>query len=241
MSTEINLWNNTLRASLALPFVKVHREHFLTKELQIYCSPEQLQIAVNESPTKVLTPSQISKIAKGCIKYHLTMVCAISAVAGLPGGLALVGAIPADIAQFYGHILALTQKLLYLYGWPSLENKDGKLDDETAQILTLFVGLMMGCKAANNAINKIAQDVAIQVAKRLPSKALTRSAIYNISKAVAKWIGISLTKGTFAKGISKIIPLIGAPVSATVTYLSFKPMAEKLKKHLDAQLQLQNQ
>ena len=67
---------------------------------------------------------------------------------------------------------------------------------------------------------------------------LTQYAIYNIAKQVAKWIGIKLTKDAFAKGVAKVVPLIGAPISAGVTYWAFKPMANKLRKHLDEQLQL---
>lgn len=67
---------------------------------------------------------------------------------------------------------------------------------------------------------------------------VTKYAVYNVAKQVAKWIGIKLTKDGFAKSVSKIIPLIGAPISAGVTYWTFKPMANRLKKHLDEQLNL---
>ena len=76
------------------------------------------------------------------------------------------------------------------------------------------------------------------MAIRLPRQTLTKYAIYNISKQVAKWIGIKLTKDTFARGVSKVIPLIGAPISAGLTYWTFKPMANRLKKSLDEQLRL---
>ena len=46
-------------------------------------------------------------------------------------------------------------------------------------------------------------------------------------------IGVKITRESFAKGLGKIVPLIGAPVSAALTYWTFKPMANKLKKHLD--------
>ena len=65
---------------------------------------------------------------------------------------------------------------------------------------------------------------------------MTKYAIYNISKQVAKWIGVKLTKDSFSRGVSKVIPLIGAPISAGLTYWTFKPMANKLKKYLDDEL-----
>ena len=44
----------------------------------------------------------------------------------MPGGLGLALAIPADLAQFYGNILALSQKLMYIYGWPDIRDKKVK-------------------------------------------------------------------------------------------------------------------
>ena len=238
MENEKDLWNKVLSGAMALPFVEVDRESFLRKELALYCNIDELNIAVNESPTKVLNEKQISRIANGCIKYHLVLVCSASALAGLPGGWALAGTIPADIAQFYGHVFALAQKLLYLYGWPDLRSENGKLNDETAHILTLFTGVMMGSQMALDAVKTLSRAFAEQVVVRLPKQALTKYAVYNISKQVAKWIGIKLTKDGFARGISKVIPLIGAPISAGLTYWTFKPMAGRLKRSLDEQLKL---
>lgn len=236
MANEVDLWNKAMKMAMAIPFVKIDRVEFLRKELSPFCTPEQIQSAISGTPTKVLTVSQVSKIANGCIKYHLTLVCSASALAGLPGGWAMAGAIPADIAQFYAHVFALTQKLLYIYGWPDLQNEEGKLTDEASQILTLFTGVMMGSQVASEAVKQLANAFAQQVAVRLPKQALAKYAIYNISKQVAKWIGVKLTKDSFSRGISKVIPLVGAPISAGLTYWTFKPMANKLKKYLDDEL-----
>lgn len=221
-----------MKSALLVPFVKVERDVFLRKELSVYCSGDYLDNAVI-APTKFLDKKIIDKIADGCIKNHLTYVCSVSALAGIPGGWALAGTIPADLAQFYAQVLVLTQKLIYLYGWPDLTTVDGELDDETTQILTLFIGVMMGSVAASNGLKQIGVELAKEVAKRLPKQALTKYAVYNIAKQCAKWIGVKLTKQTFSRRLAKIIPLIGAPISATVTYITFKPMAIKLKEHLD--------
>ena len=138
MANEVDLWNKAMKMAMAIPFVKIDRVVYLRKELSPFCTPEQIQSAISGTPTKVLTVNQVSKIANGCIKYHLTLVCSASALAGLPGGWAMAGAIPADIAQFYAHVFALTQKLLYIYGWPDFLNEEGKLKDDASQILTLF-------------------------------------------------------------------------------------------------------
>lgn len=98
MVDTVDLWNKALKSAMAIPVVKVDREYFLRKELAVYCNSGQLNIAVSDSPLKVLNRIQITKIANGCIKYHLTLVCGTSALAGLPGGWGMLGTIPADIA-----------------------------------------------------------------------------------------------------------------------------------------------
>mgnify|MGYP006936001736 CR=1 FL=1 len=152
---SISVWNKVLETSIRLPFVKVDREEFLTKELSKFCTPMEMIIAVQESPVKVLSKKEIDKLANQCISYHLTMVCGTSALMGLPGGWWMAGTIPSDITQFYGHILSLMPKLIYLYGWPSLTDVNQQLDDESMKIMTLFVGAMMGNKLAVEALTKV--------------------------------------------------------------------------------------
>lgn len=43
-----------------------------------------------------------------------------------------------------------------------------------------------------------------------------------------KWIGISLTKQSFARGVSKLVPVVGGLVSGGLTYATFRPQAKKL-------------
>ena len=140
----------------------------------------------------------------------------------------MAGAIPADITQFYGHILSLMQKLIYLYGWPALTDVNKQLDDESLNIMTLFVGAMMGNKMAVEALNK----VALQVGKNAGVK-ISETVLAQYVVKIAQWIGISMTKESFAKGMGKVLPLVGAPISATITYYTFRPMARRLKRHLD--------
>ena len=42
-----------------------------------------------------------------------------------------------------------------------------------------------------------------------------------------------MTKDIFAKGVSKAIPVLGAAISGGLTYVTYKPMAEKLKRYLE--------
>ncbi len=225
---SVTLWNRVLSTSVKLPFVKVDRDEFLTKELTKFCTPMEVMTALNESPLKVLTKKEIDKLANQCISYHLTMVCGTSALMGLPGGWWMAGTIPTDLAQFYGHILSLMQKLMYLYGWPSLTDYKNQLDDESLNIMTLFVGVMMGNKLAVEALGKVVSQVSKNASVRI-----SESVMANYAIKIAQWIGVNMTKEGFAKGAGKVLPLVGAPISATITYYTFRPMARRLKKHLD--------
>jgi len=225
---SITLWNKVLETSLKLPFVKVDRDEFLIKELSKFCTPMELMTALQDTPVKVLSKKEIDKIANQCISYHLTMVCGTSALMGLPGGWWMAGTIPTDITQFYGHILSLMQKLIYIYGWPSLTDVNQQLDDESLKIMTLFVGAMMGNKLAVEALTKVVGQVSKNAGIKISEGIMAQYAI-----KIAQWIGINMTKESFAKGVGKVLPLVGAPISATITYYTFRPMARRLKSHLD--------
>lgn len=225
---SVSLWNKVLQTSLRLPFVQVDRREFLTKELTKFCTPMEVITALDDSPLKVLSKKEIDKLANQCISYHLTMVCGTSALMGLPGGWWMAGTIPTDLTQFYGHILSLMQKLLYLYGWPSLTDVNHQLDDESLNIMTLFVGAMMGNKVAIEALGKVVGQISKNASIRISETVMAQYAI-----KIAQWIGLNITREGFAKGVGKVLPLVGAPVSATITYYTFRPMARRLKKHLD--------
>lgn len=236
MSNEVTIWNKVMGAALSMPGVKVDRDDFLKKELKNYCSPEQLNLAISSRPINGVSKEIIDRIANACINSHTTKVTTISAVAGIPGGFAMAGTIPADMAQYYWHVFVLAQKLAYLYGFPDLRDENGNLTDTASDMLTLFVGVMMGASAANQAIKDLAKEFAKQVVKRLPQKALTKTMYYPIIKQIAKWIGVKLTKGTFAKGLGKVIPILGGVISGGLTLATFRPSAKRLQHKLQEEM-----
>lgn len=218
-----------------LPLVRIDREDFLRKELRGRYSHEIIEKAIEYNPAYAgIKVEEINKIARVCIASESIRVTTISAAAGIPGGFAMIGTIPADFVQYFGHILRIVQELIYLYGWQDLKLDDGDIKEETKIILTLFVGVMLGANGASNAVKIIAEQLAKTVAKRLPRKALTKGIIYPIVKNISKIIGVKMTKTIFAKGVSKAVPLAGAIISGGLTLASFAPMAEKLRKHLES-------
>lgn len=235
MEKEVTVWNKVMSTALAIPGVKVDRELFLRAELRQYCTKDEMEKAVI-NPVDVVSVERLDSVASSCINNHLVKVTVLSAVAGLPGGFAVLGTIPADMAQYYWHTFVLAQKLAYLYGIPDLRDENGNLTETSQNMLTLFVGVMMGVAAANNAIREISKAFAAQVVKRLPQQALTKTAYYPAIKQVAKWIGISLTTKTFSKQVGKFIPFLGGLFSGVLTASTFLPAAKRLQQKLKEQM-----
>lgn len=232
MANEVEIWNKVMKTAMAMPGVKVDRVKFLTKELMPVCSVDTLKSSVVNRPTDYISLDTIGKLADGCITNHTIKVTSLSALAGLPGGWWTAATIPVDVAQYYFHVFVLAQKLAYLYGYPDLLSEDGELSEEAQGVLTIFVGVMMGASMANKAVEQLSKALADQMVKRIPRYALTKMSIWPIIKQICKWIGVKLTKESFAKGAAKIVPILGSILSGSLTYFSFKPQAKRLKKTL---------
>jgi len=149
---------------------------------------------------------------------------------GLPGGLLILAMIPADVAQFYYNVIILAQKIAYIYVWPDLSS-DVTNDDLKLEI-GLLMGVMMGNVGAITAIKELADALAKEIAERLPRVALTKYAIYNTIKQIARRVGIKITKDSFAKGAAKVVPILGGLISGGLTLGLMTIMGNRLIKHL---------
>ena len=221
--------------ALKAPGVRIYREQFLRKELAKYCSDAVISKAVATSPKEAgIDLKLIDHICDEVIKKERFSVSGISAVLGIPGGIAMAATLAADMVQYYGVMIRTAQELLYLYGFPEIYTEDGngELDSETLNILTLCIGVMFGVSAANKGINAAAKMLAQGVPKQLMKKALTKGTIYPLVKQVAKWFGVKMTKDIFTKGIGKAIPVAGAVVGGGLSFVSFGPACKKLKQSL---------
>lgn len=225
-----------LDAAARLPGVRINRAAYLRAALKRHCSEAQIERAVAESPAAAGIPfGVITSAANDSIGYETAKVTALSAAAGIPGGFAMIGTVPADLVQYFGHVLRIAQKLAYIYSWPNLFADDGdgdELDDATEGILTLFVGVMFGLQMAQGGVAKVANMMAAQALKKLPQQALTKGVVYPVVKKVAAHLGVKMTKQIFAGGVAKIIPVLGAVLSGGLTLATFLPMSKRLQKHL---------
>lgn len=229
-------FNQVLDAAAKLPGVRINRAAYLRAALKRHCTEEQIERALAESPAAAgISPKIIKEVANTSIKFETSKVTGVSTIAGIPGGLAVLGSVPADMVQYIGHMLRIAQKLAYIYSWPDLFADAGDdMDEATEGILTLFIGVMVGVQFAQGGVSKVSAMIATQVVKKLPQQALTKGAIYPVVKKVAGFLGVSMTKKLFASGVAKAIPIVGAVVSGGLTLGTFLPMSKKLQKHLSS-------
>jgi hypothetical protein len=223
-----------LNAAAKAPGVRIDRTAYLRAALKRYCTEGQIERAIAESPAAAGIPLEvITEVANASVAFETSKATGISALAGIPGGLWMLGTVPADVAQYLGHMLRIAQKLAYVYGWPDLFADDGDdIDEATEGILTLFVGVMVGVQLAQSGISKVSAMIAAQVVKKLPQQALTKGAIYPIVRKVAGYLGVAMSKRLFASGVAKFVPVAGAVLSGGLTLATFLPMAKRLQKHL---------
>ncbi|NLN24600.1 MAG: EcsC family protein [Bacteroidetes bacterium] len=220
---------------LNIPGIKINREAFLRKELFKYYPQEVIDDAVQFNPLHAkIKLEDIDKIANEVIKYERNCVSGISAALGAPGGVALLATIPADLAQYYGSMLRVIQKLLYFYGFREINTKEqgDVIDSETMNMLIICMGVMYGVAGVNNAIKAMAKAFGKGVERQLMNKALTKGTIYPIVKSVSKWFGVKMTKDVFAGFFKKSIPVVGGVIGGGITFFSFKPCCDRLKLSL---------
>lgn len=217
-----------LTAACKLPYCKVDRSVFLTKQLKGKISSEQLAVALEYGTVNAKIPLDLlNRLAEGAVKFETTKAAALSTAAGIPGGFAMIGTVPADLAQFYAHVFRIAQKLAYIYGYKEID-----LDDATQNILMIFLGVMFGVNAATAALAKLAAANAAKIGARVAAKPLSKYAIYNIAKKVLAWVGVKLTKDGVGKAVSKAVPFVGGVISGGLTVATFLPMTKKLQREL---------
>lgn len=219
--------------AIRIPGVKVNRESFLREQFKDL-PPEHIQLIVAKGPVEAnCSRSELRKIAKNLVKKKTLISSSASFIAGIPGGLAMAATIPADMLQFYGAALGLAQELAYIYGEGDLWSGDLPDTEKVTNQLILYCGVMLGASGAAQTIRVLSSSLAKQALKKLPQKTLTKTFYYPIVKSIAKAFSAKMTKEVFAKGVSKVIPVIGGVVSGGVTFATLMPMGTRLTDVLE--------
>ena len=224
-----------LKKLVRLRGVRISREDFLRQELRkLHLSDAEIECAIASNPLSAgVSRKLLDKLASDAISFETKKSTALSFAAGIPGGLAMLGTVPADLTQYYVHSLRIMQKLAYLYGWREFLADLDDVDDETIAQMGLFFGVMLGVAGAAESLRDFARViVAPAIEKRIARKALMKTTWYPVVKKSLKVIGVSVTKQSMAKTMSKIVPLIGGVISGGMTFVSLQTQANRLKQHL---------
>lgn len=226
-STNVEL---VIANALKIPGVKVNRKEFLVKTFGDKLSSDKIPILIDKGPQEVgIGNDKINRMAKSLVNKRTLQSSGTSFAAGLPGGWAMAATIPADTLQFFGVALRLSQELAYMFGYRDFWDDD-ELDLERVRSeLILFLGVMFGVGGAASTLKVVSSKMAQQALKKLPQKALTKTFYYPIVKKIATLIGVKMTKDIFAKGVSKVIPVVGGVVSGGLTYTSMTKMGNRLR------------
>lgn len=230
MESNESLALKVVNESLKLPLVKVNRSEFLVKAFGE--KVKNINQLIEKGPQTFLSKEKLDQVADSRIHSIVAQSSTLSFATGLPGGLAMAATIPADITQFYGYSLKLAQEISYIYGYKDIWNQQGELTGEAKETLILYLGIMLGVTTAGSAVRILSGKLSTQALTKIPQKALTKTIYYPVTKKVLAVFGTKLTKTTFAKGVSKAVPLVGGVVSGGLNYFSMKPMAMRLKNEL---------
>ena len=219
--------------AVQIPSVRVYRNAFLSEQFK-GASSEALMEIIEKGPVEAnYSRGELRKMAEALLQKRNLTSTGASFLIGLPGGPAMLATVPADVMQFYGSALRLAQEISYLYGKTDLW-VDDRLDiSKVTNDLVLYCGVMLGASGAAQTVRMLSSALAKQMLKKIPQQALTKTFYYPIVKSIAKAFGAKMTKGVFAKGVSKAVPIVGGVVSAGITFATFYPMGMRLINALD--------
>lgn len=215
--------------------VKIEREKFLKQELRkLALDDKTIQRAIETTPAQAgVSLENLDQLAVSSINFETKKSAALSFSAGIPGGLAMLATVPADVTQYYVHAFRVMQKLAYVYGWQDLLGNMEDADDETVGQLALFLGVMMGVGGASASLTSFANQIARPaLQKQITKQALTKTAWYPVMKKTLALVGVKVTKDSFAKTVTKAVPVVGGVVSGGMTLVTLNSQSNSLKKHL---------
>ena len=100
-----------MQRAASLKVVKIQRDVFLRTEIKKRFPEIDADLAVDTTPTEAgISPVDLDRMAIDAIELETTKCAGLSFLAGIPGGLAMVGTVPADLAQYFAHVMRIEQK-----------------------------------------------------------------------------------------------------------------------------------
>lgn len=236
-STErgVELWRCAISTALKIPHVAIDRTEFLKRELSPYIGEENLDRVESSRPWELVGDEVLEKIAKTCIRRATIHASAKSFVAGLPGGIGLVGTIPLDMLQYFYHTIRLSQKISYLYGFQNLVDEKGNISDSAVDLLSVYLGVNLGLNVAGQALEVVVKQLARTAPEKIAAKSLSKTFFHPLVKKMAPHLGVKMTKQLFGKGAGKVLPVLGGILSGGLTAFSVQRGGRNLLKAMKEQ------
>lgn len=216
----------TIGAVSKLPVVRVDREAFLRKH---FAGSPHLDVILRSGPQAVYAAESLRHKANSIIKSSSAKTSVASFATGLPGNPAvMVAAGGADVAQYFGFAINLAQQIAYLFGEDELFDGGGQLSEAAQMRVIAYLGAMFGAAGAAALVSQTSKQAGANVGKKVAAQALTKTAWYPLVKKVGALVGKQVTKKTVEKTITKAVPIVGGVISGGLTYVTFRPMGNRL-------------
>ncbi len=230
---KIDLIDFVIKA-LRTPGVNVNRNEYLENSFKKYCNNETVSKMLTATPAKAGISKEIADIvANDSIKLQKSIVTTTSIGLGyVPGGVGVDAATTvADITQYYGNLLIVMQKLMYIYGYPELDltKENGSIDDGTLNLIICGLGAMAGVKEASKLLTSLTAKLAENAPKQILKTGFSTKIAYQVSKKVLGYFGVRLTKDVAAKGISNAIKFVGGLIMGGITFATFSESCNRFK------------
>lgn len=231
---KFDVWAIVSELVSKTPGLLIERNAFLRNALGGTLTPEQLDDVMQRGDYDSISVDEIDAVANKLISKTRLKTSGASFLTGLPSSLpAIPATIAIDVSQSFAFYIFTAQELAYLYG----ETRDfTEMDDEdVVTTLLLYLGAMFGIRAAGRVLVLVSKNAGEMLAKKFGTVAVTKvlgGIPWRVAKAIAGLIGIKLTKEVAAKGIAKVLPILGGVVSGAITYATFGPMAARLQEVL---------
>lgn len=230
---------------LRIPGAKINRNDFLRESFANWYghdTDEPARIIV--SPLEIIPIAEIERQARKVIRGHTTKVTTLSTLTGLPGGLAMLASIPADLVNYYYHVVTVGQKLAYLYGYPDLLDAEGGITDDGMLVLTVFIGAMNSVEEANAVVTELTAEVmmvstqfADKTATKVARNILSKQVIGQSVEVIAKRLGLEISARTGGRALAKAVPLLSGAISGALTFQSYSKQTRRLHRLLRSRVQ----
>ncbi|WP_078593995.1 hypothetical protein [Evansella clarkii] len=227
----VEVFEKILINTIKTPGIRVNRENFLKESLGKYADTQsQLETAIEKSPLAAgVQLSVLDATAVKLIEKRTKQTSAASLVSTMPLGAPMAATVPADMLQYMSISIRLAQELAYLYGFKGFWDGENMNSSRVKEEIILFLGVMAKVKGAASIIRIIKATDEGRTILNFPRKSIIKLMYYPILRKITTLI---VTKQSFSKGITKVVPMLGGPVSGGWTFAKMKVMGERLRKVL---------